>query len=263
MPELPDVEIFKRYLDATALHQKIEGVRIDDARVLKGVSKRSLRRRLVKHALEKTRRHGKHLFARVGDAGWLRLHFGMTGFLRYFKKQDKAPGHVRLQIDFANGYRLAYDNQRLLGQVGWVQNPDQYAAEEKLGPDALNGLTPGGFKQILSDRKGFVKSALMNQSVIAGLGNVYTDEILFRARLHPRARLADLSEKEIEKLFDAMQAVLAKAIAAKADPEKMPPGFLLPHRDRQGRCPRCGHDLEKLTVAGRSGYACPNCQGSS
>jgi formamidopyrimidine-DNA glycosylase len=81
MPELPDVEVFKRYLDATSLHKKIEKVRMHDTRVLRDITGRMLQKRLADRRLEKTRRHGKHLFVRVGDMGWLRLHFGMTGYL--------------------------------------------------------------------------------------------------------------------------------------------------------------------------------------
>jgi formamidopyrimidine-DNA glycosylase len=81
MPELPDVEVFKRYLDATSLHKKIEKVRMHDTRVLRDITGRMLQKRLADRQLEKTRRHGKHLFVRVGDMGWLRLHFGMTGYL--------------------------------------------------------------------------------------------------------------------------------------------------------------------------------------
>ena len=86
MPELPDVETFKRYLDATSLHQRISGVDVESAYVLKGVSARELARRLKGRCFECSRRHGKHLFVRAGGDVWLRLHFGMTGSLRYFQR---------------------------------------------------------------------------------------------------------------------------------------------------------------------------------
>jgi formamidopyrimidine-DNA glycosylase len=135
MPELPDVEVFKRYLDATALHKTIEKVRMHDTRVLRGVTARMLQTRLADRQFDKTCRHGKHLFVKVGDMGWLRLHFGMTGFLRYFKRTDKKPDHVAMTIRFVNGFCLVYDNQRRLGQVGWVESPEEFAREERLGTD--------------------------------------------------------------------------------------------------------------------------------
>src|SRR5437870_6913132 len=95
MPELPDVETFKRYLDATSLHQRITGVDVRGAYVLKGVSARELARRLKGHRFESSRRHGKHLFVRADGNLWLRLHFGMTGSLQYFERKRQAPKHTR------------------------------------------------------------------------------------------------------------------------------------------------------------------------
>src|SRR6266853_235892 len=96
MPELPDVETFKRYLDATSLHQRISGVDVRSAYVLKGVSARELARRLKGRRFESSRRHGKHLFVRANGDLWLRLHFGMTGSLEYFKNDERAPRHARV-----------------------------------------------------------------------------------------------------------------------------------------------------------------------
>src|SRR6266480_6721698 len=115
MPELPDVEIFKRYLNATSLHQRIANVDVRSAYVLKGVSVRELERRLKRRRFESTRRHGKHLFVRADGDFWLRLHFGMTGSLRYFKHEEQAPTHVRVLFVFSNNYRLAFDDQRKFG----------------------------------------------------------------------------------------------------------------------------------------------------
>src|SRR5204862_7867608 len=92
MPELPDVEVFKRYLDSTALHQTIRKVEVLSARILKGVSARELARKLERRQFASSRRHGKHIFVRAGDS-WLRLHFGMTGFVRYFNDEENEPPH--------------------------------------------------------------------------------------------------------------------------------------------------------------------------
>src|SRR5437667_12800349 len=102
MPELPDVESFKRYLDATSLHQRITAVDVRSAYVLKGVSARELGRGLKGHCFDSSRRHGKHLRVRANGDLWLRLHFDMTGSLLYFEHEDDATRHTRMLFDFAN-----------------------------------------------------------------------------------------------------------------------------------------------------------------
>src|SRR5213592_4809663 len=112
MPELPDVETFKRYFDATSLHQRIGHVDVRDSYILKGISARELARGLKGRRFESSRRHGKHLFVRADGDLWLRLHFGMTGSLQYFKNDEQAPLHARVVFAFANNHRLAFDDQR-------------------------------------------------------------------------------------------------------------------------------------------------------
>jgi formamidopyrimidine-DNA glycosylase len=263
MPELPDVEVTKRYLNATSLHKEIEDVRVHHTRILKGISRPTLRKRLRHRKLMATRRHGKHLFAEISGDGWLMLHFGMTGFLRYFKRKSKQPDHIRMQIDFDNGYHLAYDNQRLLGQVGLIRDPQGFIEKEKLGPDAWEDLDEKTLSQRFDRRRGSLKSALMNQQVIAGIGNIYSDEILFQAGLHPKSRLADLTDKTLKSLYIAIQKVLRQAIEAGADPEQFPHDFLIPHRHAGGSCPQCGHSLKKIGISGRHAYVCTKCQSAA
>src|SRR5213596_3149817 len=107
MPELPDVETFKRYLDRTSLHQRISGVDVRSAYVLKGIPGSELARRLKGRRFESSRRHGKHLFVRANGDLWLRLHFGMTGSLRYFKREERVARRTLVLFAFANGHRLA------------------------------------------------------------------------------------------------------------------------------------------------------------
>src|SRR6476660_6414750 len=96
MPELPEIETFKRYLDSTSLHQRITNVEVRDAYVLKNVSARELARRVKGRRLENSHRHGKHLFVRAGDKLWLRLHFGMTGWIHYLKRNEEPPKTARV-----------------------------------------------------------------------------------------------------------------------------------------------------------------------
>ena len=126
MPELPDVETFKRYLDATSLHQRINNVDVRSAFVLKRISGAELSRKLKGRRFESSRRHGKHLLVRINGQVWLRLHFGMTGFLSYLKDAEKTSPHARVIFVFANGYRLAFDDQRKFGEVGLVEDVDAF-----------------------------------------------------------------------------------------------------------------------------------------
>jgi formamidopyrimidine-DNA glycosylase len=132
--------------------------------------------------------------------------------------------------------------------------------EEKLGPDALNDRDFSLFDRRMSGRQGFVKSVLINQSAIACIGNVYADEILFQARIGPCTRVEGTSRCDRRSLLEAIQGVLGAAIAARADPDRFPKGFLTPRRELDGRCPRCRSRLEKVAVSGRDGYFCPKCQ---
>lgn len=259
MPELPDVQVFKEYLDATSLHQRIEAVELDASRVLKGVSARALTVRLKGHELESARRHGKHLFAQVsGGKGWLRLHFGMTGSLAYFKDAEQTPDHSRLRLDFSgDDYHLAYVNVRRFGEIGWVDDVDDFIAEQGLGPDAL-ALDRDGFAAVFEGRRGTLKGALMNQALLAGVGNVYADETLFQAGFDPSAKVERLKPDSLSDLHRAMTKVLRAAIDGRV--EHFPDWFMLPHRDGDMRCPHCGGRLKKTKVSGRATYSCPKKQ---
>jgi formamidopyrimidine-DNA glycosylase len=259
MPELPDVETFKRYLDATSLHQRISGVDVESVYVLKGVSARELARRLKERCFECSRRHGKHLFVRAGGDIWLRLHFGMTGSLRYFQRNGQAPSHTRVVFVFANNHRLAFDDQRKFGQIGLLKDVDEFLKKRALGPDALD-IDLGDFRKILGKRRGAVKSILMNQQLIAGIGNIYADEILFRARMHPSTEMSRLGDKALSRLFRATHYILERAIAGKADVNRMPKSWLLPHRGKGGKCPRCGSELKSAKIGGRTAWFCAHCQ---
>ena len=259
MPELPEVETFKRYLDSTSLHQRIAGVEVRDAYVLKGVSARELARRLKGERFESSRRHGKHLFVRTDGDLWLRSHFGMTGSLRYFKDQERAPRHTRVLFVFANAHRLAFEDQRKFGEVGLLKDVEEFLKKRALGPDALDISLPQ-FKEIFGKHRGAVKTILLNQKLIAGIGNIYADEILFHARIHPATEFGRLGEKTVGKLFRATRYILKKAIEAKADMDRMPKSCLLPHRGEGGKCPRCGRKLKSATIGGRTAWFCTHCQ---
>ena len=259
MPELPDVETFKQYFDATSLHQRIDDVDVRDAYILKDVSARELARGLKGHRFESSRRHGKHLFVRADHDLWLRLHFGMTGSLHYFKAEEQAPRHTRVLFVFANAHSLAFEDQRKFGEIGLVEDVNKFLKERALGPDALD-ITLSQLREIFAKHRGAVKTILLNQKLLAGIGNIYADEILFRTRVHPSTQISSLSGKTVTKLFRATRCILKRAIEANADVALMPKSWLLPHRGKGGKCPGCGRKLRSATIGGRTAWFCAHCQ---
>jgi len=259
MPELPEVETFKRYVDSTSLHQRITNVDVRDAYVLKRVSARELVRRLKRRRFENSHRHGKHLFVRAGSKLWLRLHFGMTGSLEYLKHDKIAPKAARVIFRFTDNCRLAFDDQRKFGEIELIEDLDEFLQTRGLGPDALE-ISLSHFKAIIGKHRGAVKAILLNQQLIAGIGNLYADEILFRACMHPATEAVRLNDKDLTGLFRAMRHVLEKAIALKTDFNRLPKSWLLTHRGKRGRCPRCGRALKSATIGGRTSWFCAHCQ---
>ncbi len=258
MPELPDVETFRSYIDATALHKRVERATDVDTDLLVGTAAASLKRRLSDATLERTQRHGKYLGLQLDAGAWLVLHFGMTGYPEYAKRNGDPPQHTRLLLQFDNGYHLAYVNQRKLGQVRIVADFAQFVADEKLGPDAL-AIEQDAFVDLLADGRGTLKTRLMNQNLIAGLGNVYVDEICFQAQLHPGVGVADLGDDDATELWRTMRHVLRSAVKRRANPEEFPDGWLTRHRG-EAECPRCGGPLEQTRIGGRTTHYCPQCQ---
>ncbi|MEJ2726474.1 MAG: DNA-formamidopyrimidine glycosylase family protein, partial [Deltaproteobacteria bacterium] len=246
MPELPDVEVFRRYLEATSLHKRVKEVQVHSRNMVEGAPVWKLRATLEGHAFQSTERHGKYMFAALDNTHSLVLHFGMTGFLKYFKDLEKNPPHERMLLSFYNGYHLAYDCQRKLGKISLTEDLEAFISEEKLGSDALDKeFDLEAFRGVLSVSRSTVKSALMNQSLVAGIGNIYSDEIVFQAGIHPKAKAQDLNDKATERLFQSMKDVLNTAIDSGAKPQELPDTYIIPRRKKSGKCPRCGNVLKK------------------
>lgn len=260
MPELPDVEVFRRYFESTSLHQPIAEVSLLSQDLRHSVSEGELGDALTGEQFVRSARHGKYFFAQWSGGGWLMLHFGMTGYLSYSRNSDAQPRHTRLRLRFENGYHLAYACQRKLGAILLVENVEDFVRQEGLGPDALDAhLDQDSFAEALSGSRSTIKAALMDQQRIAGIGNIYSDEILYRARVHPAARANRLKSQVWRDLFDATREVLQTAIDCEVDPARFPSDYLLPHRDKEGRCP-CGGELVRRKISGRTAYFCPKCQ---
>ncbi len=259
MPELPEVEVCRRYVEATCLRQRIQRVHVPVPEILDRTSPQALGRRLNGRRFDSASRHGKYLFVSVETAGALVLHFGMTGTLRYAEKPVGAPPYTACQFIFDGGSRLSVISRRKIGRVGLASSREAFVRDHDLGPDAL-ALAAGQFVELAKAHRGGVKSWLMNQQVMAGIGNEYSDEVLFQAGIHPRRCLSELDGDALRQLLQTLRRVLKKAVAAGADPEQLPPGFLLPHRHEGGHCPACGATVQSIQIGGRRGWYCPGCQ---
>ena len=149
----------------------------------------------------------------------------------------------------------------MLGWIGLTGDPNGWIERKGLGPSALDPrLDFREFKRIFSGKKGAIKPGLMNQNLVAGIGNIYADEILFQARIHPRMKIAGLDQRQLESLFNSLRAVLRTAVDSKGDIGKLPKEYILRNRRKGAVCPTCGSKLETVKAAGRTSYFCPHCQ---
>lgn len=256
MPELPEVETFTRYFERHALGQPIERVRVLDERVLGDIRKPAFVRAFPRHTFTRVHRHGKHFFADFGPR-WLHLHFGMSGELFYYSAGDAQPRFARAIFDFKNGAHLAFDDMRIFGVVDLTPSPEEFVREHGLGPDPMDAAFRfRDFAAIAEDRRGAIKSLLMTQEVIAGIGNLYADEILFQTSIHPRRAVDRVKPAELRAVFTTMRRVLREAIARRARDAELPPKYLFNHREEGGPCPRCGGAIRRTVVFGRTTYFC-------
>ena len=256
MPELPDVEVFRKEAKKT-LNKKIIGVEVIEDTVLEIPSKK-LVDTLKGNQFTSDERCGKYLFLNF-DESTLVIHFGMTGYLEYHKEKQKAPKQTKVIIIFEGNQYLHYVNTRKLGKIDLTGSIDKYLKENKIGKDALD-YSKKEFIKYLEDSKKMAKTALTDQVSISGIGNIYADEILFHSKIYPKINTKNLHEDDFERIYQKMQEVIKTAVASNAQPTEMPSGFLLPHREDGEPCPVCEGHIEKTKVSGRGTYFCPSCQ---
>lgn len=267
MPELPEVEIYRQYLEASALHQPIESLDVEDLKLLT-TDLPTLHERLAGRSFTGTRRVGKNLFVFTDDpAVTLRMHFGMTGDLVYYHASLDRPRHARIVFHFRNGFNLGFICPRKFERIGLVPDIDTYLHQKKIGTDGLE-ITLSELTARIRPRKAPVKPVLMDQRTVAGLGNWIVDEVLFQARIHPEHPAHTLTDTHLSALHDAIRLVLQTAIRHEARYRDFPHEFLIhvrqwddyPYDDLQAYkfCPRCNTEIARTEVGGRTTYFCPN-----
>jgi formamidopyrimidine-DNA glycosylase len=260
VPELPDVEGFRRELADALPRRRIRRVQVHDDGILRNTSAAALGRRLAGHRFRTPRRHGKWLILPT-DGPTLLIHSGMTGH-PYFTADGAEPEkYERLMVSLDKG-ELRYADLRKLRGV-WLADDEEEIANVMgpQGPDALSiGLRT--FRDVVvgrPKRARRLKPTLMDQTVIAGLGNLLTDEICWRARIRSTRPVADLDADDVKRLHAAMTQVLRTSVRHGRVPGL--PHWLTGVRDEPDpSCPRCGTRLARGRVGGRMSFWCPHCQ---
>ena len=273
MPELPEVETVVRGLRAVLPGRRILGVRLGKTDFIEDPA--AMERDLPGSRIGGVRRHGKFLVIDLESSNGsapnfsLLIHLGMTGQILTCPSEAPAAPHTHAFLGLGDGLELRYIDMRRFGSIQMLSDAEREAALGGLGLDALDATEKQFFAQ-LEGRRARIKALLLDQHVLRGMGNIYTDESLFRARLHPARIAAKLKKDELRRLYRAVQDVLTEAIRMRGssisdyvDSEGQPGGFQVRHRvyQRKGKkCLRCRTLVRRTIVAGRSSYFCPRCQ---
>jgi formamidopyrimidine-DNA glycosylase len=254
MPELPEVERARALIADRALNRRIVAVDDTDTYVCRPHAPGEIADALIGRELVTAERRGKSMWCETSDGGpALGLHLGMAGRIVVDDDEagDRPPRRERViwdrfSITFEDGGRLALRDSRRLGRARLEP------AVDRLGPDAAE-VSRGDFRTRVARSRMAVKARIMDQSVIAGVGNLLADEALWRAAIDPRRPANELAEAELDRLRNAIRAANRSAIAKGG----VHTGRFIPARRRDGVCPRCGTPLSRDTIGGRTTYWCP------
>jgi formamidopyrimidine-DNA glycosylase len=273
MPELPEVETVVRGLQAVLPGRRILAVRFDKTDFIENPE--LIEEELPQSRIIAVRRYGKFLVFDLepsresGGATALLIHLGMTGKLITHPPGAPVMPHTHVFFSLDDGRELRYTDVRRFGSIRFLPKGVEGSLLSKLGLDPLEA-TETAFLAQLRGRPARIKALLLNQTILRGMGNIYTDESLWRAGIHPARLATNLKADELHRLYNSMQHVLKEAIRLKGssisdyvDSEGRRGTFQLRHRvyQRRGKkCFRCGNAIQRVIVAGRSSYFCPGCQ---
>jgi formamidopyrimidine-DNA glycosylase len=277
MPELPEVETIARGLAPGLVGRTVTGADFMCPTVLAGgPSPEAFRAGVAGRRIDAVRRRAKLLLLDLSpspggtEPAHLAVHLKMTGRLWIAEAAMTPPKHTRFRLRLDDGQALFFQDQRRFGACRLLSDLADWPFFATLGPEPLE-TDPKALAARLGKRTARIKALLLDQTVVAGVGNIYADESLFAAGVRPDARACDLTPARRKKLFAALQAILARAIAAGGStirdyrtPEGLEGGFQNDFSvyGRGGRpCPRCGMPLSVTKVAGRTSTYCPGCQG--
>lgn len=269
MPELPEVETTIRDLTPHLLERRIEGVDVLWPRTVATPPVPAFELRLYGQRIVRLGRRGKYLLFFLDGGDTLIVHLRMTGHLAVVPAETPDHKHLRLRFRLNDGGELRFTDTRKFGRVYLVADLEEILGS--LGIEPLEpSFTPEALASLLKGRRTPIKSFLLDQRRIAGIGNLYADEILFYARVLPRRPAQTLSEEEIARVHTAIQQVLREGIedhGSSIDSFRRPDGSQGTHADhlvvygRTGEpCPQCGTPIERTVIGGRATHYCPRCQ---
>ena len=269
MPELPEVETIKNDLAPIVAGHHFVGVTFLCPQMVRHLSPDELCQRLIGQTIREVARRGKYLIFRLNDGEALLLHLRMSGSLLIKSSPVELNSYTRAIFNLENGIELHFCDRRKLGTIELVR--DEAEAMAKLGPEPLDpSFTTEVLSQRLSRHRAPIKAVLCDQAFLAGIGNMYADEALFSARIHPLKPARALSEEEIARLHRAIRQVLLSAIdnrgatisdytGAYGQPGRHQYEFYVAHRGGQA-CRVCQTAIQRIPIRNRGTYFCPNCQ---
>ncbi len=270
MPELPEVETFRRYLlqgnsgAPSILGKKILNADLLWEGTLASPTPQEFNERIQGQFVTGVGRRGKNLIIQLAKDALI-IHLRMSGEIIVEEKTNPLGKHYRLILNFTDPYRLAFNNIRKFGRVWLTSDQEDFLAN--LGPEPLSDdFTPEQFQEILGSRSRGLKYFLLDQEMIAGLGNIYTDEALHRANLHPATKTDSLASREVHKLWISIREVLLEAIQNQGSSiDWMYQGgdyqkYLSVYNLEGEPCKNCQSPIKRIKIAQRSTYFCPNCQ---
>ena len=257
MPELPEIALYQKYIEETYLHKRITHIDFHHTGSLRA-PQQDFEKFLIGKAFTRAARLGKYLYLETSGKKDLVMHFGMSGKPEFFKK-DALPKYSRVVFSFEREEHLAYVCRRKLGKLFLTESLSDFREEQDLGEDALD-LDQKKFLDLLDSSRAGIKSLLMDQHLLAGIGNVYADEMLFQAKIHPATAVPDIGASRRKILYKKVREVLEKAIAMDGDRSGLQEDWITPHRKAGADCPRCTGKIQMEKIAGRSTYFCPSCQ---
>lgn len=269
MPELPEVETIRRELEAAVTNQIIRRCRVFRESYLRGQSAREFESSVSGRKVLSLRRRGKYLLFTL-DKGVILAHLGMTGNFKLPEMKALREKHTAAVFEFEE-FELVMNDVRRFGRLKFYPAAEKIPEISGLGVEPLESrFSADLLMEALSHRKRSVKEALLDQSIIAGLGNIYASEILFRAGIHPLKPCNSIDMERMERLTAAATAVLNEALhhcgATISDYSRVDgkPGgfqdFLRVYGRKGGECPACGSVIQRVVVSGRSSFFCPGCQ---
>ena len=254
MPELPEVHNFKLYFDAAATGQRIAAVTVHDDYIIRNMPGAVFADSLTGRTIVDSLRRGKYLFANLDNGHALLLHFGMTGDLKLYQEPEDRDKFERFALHFSDGNILGFNDPRKFARILYLEDRDKYIAEIKLGPDALD-LALDEWLETVRNRKSTIKGLLLNQSILAGVGNLYADEICYRTRIHPAARACDLTEEQLSAIHAETIAVMQYGVDNAPYYKNYPDNWFWHVWREEGKPGPEGVGEVKITkVAGRTTY---------